>query len=129
MADYLIRGLHHIGIRTEDPDRCARFYIENLGFRLYQSYQAGPLKLVFVELGGMVLEFIGGGAKETPGTVDHIAIEVQGIDLLVDELKAKGVAFDSEKVGGMPGLFPNGSRNIFFRGPAGERVELFEHGK
>ena len=29
----------------------------------------------------------------------------------------------------MPTFFPSGSKNIFFRGPAGERVELFDHSK
>ena len=127
--DYIVRGLNHIGIMTDKPEECAQFYIDNLGFRPYYTMQLGPMKLVFVELGGMVLEFVPSGARENHGIVDHIAIEVQGIEALVAELKAKGVAFEKDEVGVMPDFFPSGSKNIFFRGPAGERVELFDLSK
>lgn len=127
--DYIVRGLNHIGIMTDDPARCAQFYIDNLGFRPYYEAALGPKAIVFVELGGMVLEFVPSEARDTDGIVDHIAIEVQGIEALVAELKAKGVVPEDVKVGGMPSFFPNGAKNIFFRGPAGERIELFDHSK
>ncbi len=127
--EYIVRGLHHIGIMTDDPKKCAQFYIDNLGFRPYYTMAMGPMTIEFVELGGMVIEFVGSGARDVHGIVDHIAIEVQNIEALVAELKAKGIAMESEKIGAMPSFFPNGSKNIFFRGPAGERIELFDHSR
>jgi hypothetical protein len=41
------------------------------------------------------------------------------------ELKAKGIVFETEEPIVIDKLF-NGARIIFFRGPSGERLELFE---
>jgi len=59
------------------------------------------------------------------GSVDHIAIEVKNLDELVSQLKAKGIEFETEKPIKLEKLF-NGAQVIFFRGPSGERLELFE---
>jgi len=123
-------GLAHIGIYTADPEKCAKFYVENLGFRRYHEKQMGPeMKICFVELGGCVIEFVGGHQDGIPdGTVDHICLNVQGIDELVADLKAKGVEFENDgNVGYLAALFPTPVKNAFFRGPAGERIELFDY--
>ncbi len=128
MSKYLFKGLAHIGVMTDNPQKCVDFYCENLGFRPYHVADMGPFQLVFVENGGMVIEFVGVGAKTETGVVDHIAIEVQGIEALAEELKAKGVNIEAP-VGSMPGLFPNGFKNVFFTGPAGEKIELVDFSK
>lgn len=127
--DYFVKGLAHIGIYTDDAKRCAEFYIENLGFRQFYEACLGDTVLSFVECGGCVLEFVQRGTVEENGKVDHIAIEVQGIEALVEKLKAKGVKFETDTINKMPGLFPDGSKCIFFKGPAGERVEIFDYTK
>jgi hypothetical protein len=38
----------------------------------------------------------------------------------------KGVTFDTKEPVLMPGLFDNGIKNVYFRGPDGERLELVE---
>ena len=129
MSDYLVKGLAHIGIMTDDAKGCAQFYIDNLDFRPFYSYQLGDLVLEFVECGGMVLEFVQAGACDHAGVVNHIAIEVQGIEKLVEELRAKGIVFETEEIAKMPSFFPDGVKNIFFTGPAGERVELFDYSR
>ena len=126
MANYLVRGLHHIGINTDDLQKSCDFYIEHLGFRMLYKKQLANCSCWFVENHGLVLEFISVGNSEPGGPVAHIAIEVLGIDALVDELKAKGVIPQETPIDTLDGFFPRGSRNIFFRGPSGEEVELFE---
>lgn len=128
MGKYFFRGLSHIGIMTDDPQRCAKFYVDNLGFRYYHESALRDLRLVFVENGGCIIEFVSRGARSTAGPVDHIALEVQGIDALVAELRAKGVEFETDNVNCME-VFPCGCKNIFFKGPAGERLELFDFTK
>ena len=64
--------------------------------------------------------------ERTPGQIDHVALEVQHIDEIVETLKAKGVTLLSDQVSDMPGLL-DGVRNIFFLGPDGERLELFDY--
>lgn len=129
MGKYFMRGLAHIGIFTDNPQKCADFYVENLGFHHYHKKE-GNMGICFVENGGCIIEFVG-AAPEHPvdGLVNHICLEVQGIEALVDELRAKGIQMETDGVGYLPDLFPNGVKNIFFRGPAGERIELFDYTK
>ena len=127
MSEYLFSGLAHVGIMTADAQKCVDFYCQNLGFRPYHTGKIGPMTLTFVENGGLVVEFIAAGEAKPGGAVDHIAIEVQGIEALAEELRAKGIQVGP--VGSAPGLFPNGFKNVFFTGPAGEKIELFEFTK
>ncbi len=128
MSEYLLKGLAHIGIYTEDSEKAAAFYVENLDFRYWWRADNGPRHIVFIEQGGLILEFIGGREDNIgSGQVDHVCLEVQGIEALVEKLKEKGVVFEKEEpVGVMPSMFPKPCKNAFFKGPAGERVELFD---
>jgi len=129
MSDnFLVKGLAHIGVYTDDCDKCVKFYTEVLNFESYYEYTTDTgTELKFVRAGNMVVEFVGVGNTPTPGTVDHIAIEVQGLDEIVKKVVATGATMCSENIGNMPGLFPTGSRMMFFIGPAGERIELYEY--
>jgi hypothetical protein len=75
----------------------------------------------------MVIEFVGVGAKTETGVVDHIAIEVQGIEALAESLRPKGSISKLCRLDA--GLFPNGFKNVFFTGPAGEKIELVDFSK
>lgn len=131
--DYIVKGLAHIGVMTEDAAGCAKFYIDNLSFRPFYEFHLGDMYLNFVECGGCVIEFIQKGTNtddvNNDGIVDHIALEIQGIEVLVEELKLKGIEFETELIEKMPDFYPVGVKNIFFKGPAGERVELFEYSR
>ena len=64
------------------------------------------------------------------GTVAHIALEVLNIENLVEALKQAGIeSIKDSNIGTVPELFPTGIKNIFFKGPSGELIELFEHTK
>lgn len=129
MNDYLVTGLAHIGIMTDDAKKCADFYISNLGFHPFYSYQKDGLCLEFVKNGGCIIEFIQGTHTPEAGTVNHVALEVQGIEALTRQLREKGIRFETDEITKMPDLFPNGVKNIFFSGPAGERIELFDYSR
>jgi catechol 2,3-dioxygenase-like lactoylglutathione lyase family enzyme len=96
MSAYLFKGLAHIGIMTDNPQKCVDFYCKNLGFRPIMWRIWDRSSLYSLKTDGMVIEFVGVGAKPENGTVDHIAIEVQGIEALVEDLKAKGVMIDGD---------------------------------
>jgi lactoylglutathione lyase len=123
-------GLAHIGVFTADMDKSVKFYVDTLGFELFYSRDLGKTLLRFVRAGSCILELIQpegyeGGRGE--GVVAHIAIEVEDIKGLVAELKTKGVKFRTEDVSVISTLFPTGSTNIFFDGPNGEALELYEY--
>ena len=134
--NHLITGLSHIGIKTMDSEKSVDFYKNILGFSHYYHYEMeSGTKLDFLRCGGCIVELIYSPAFDESvlnceGTVAHVALEVLNIDSLVASLKKAGVdTWKSDAVGEMPKLFPTGSRNIFFKGPSGELLELFEHAK
>ena len=127
MSNYLFCGCAHVGIMTGDVQKCVDFYCRNLGFRPYYAGKIGPMPLTFVENGGLVVEFIAAGDAKPGGAVDHIALEVQGIEAFAEELRAKGV--EVGPIGSSPDFFPNGFKNVFFTGPAGEKLELVEYSR
>ena len=96
MKDYLVTGLAHIGIMKKDTKKCANFYVNHLGFHHHYSYKAGELVLEFVENGGCVIEFVQSGKENNAGIVNHIALEVQGIEALVQKLRGEGIVFETE---------------------------------
>ena len=105
-----------------------KFYTEVLGFEKTGEQIFGTSHLAFLNIGTCLLELIQGARYEerTAGQVDHIAVEVKGIEALVETLKSKGVQFLSDEVSVAPGLL-DGVKNIFFVGPDGERFEFFEY--
>jgi lactoylglutathione lyase len=130
-----IKGLAHIGVHTADMEKSIQFYTEILGFELLHQKDLvnpnGTTRLGFVNVGGLVIELIQpadvSGVKERKaGIIDHIAIEVKDIDQVILKLKAKGVEFNSAEKGVNKTLF-NGISNIFFKGPNGESLELFQY--
>lgn len=128
MAEGKITGLAHIGIKVRDMAASLKFYTEVLGFEKTSEQIFGTSHLAFLNIGTCLLELIQGAQYEerTAGQVDHIAVEVKGIEALVETLKSKGVQFLSDEVSVAPGLL-DGVKNIFFVGPDGERFEFFEY--
>ena len=135
-TNYLITGLSHIGVKTNDTKKSLDFYKNILGFQHYYHYEMpNGMVLDFLRLAGCKVELIyspdmtsDNFSKE--GTVAHIALEVLNIENLVETLIESGVESIAENsIGAMPELFPTGVKNIFFKGPSGELIELFEHTK
>ena len=127
MAEYLMKGLCHIGIMTANAEESVQWYCDKLGFRPWYAGKMGPMPLTFVEGYGMVIEFVAAGRFEGMGAVDHIALEVINIEAAVEDLKAKGVQMG--RVGSAPDFFPSGMKNVFFKGPNGEKLEFVEYAK
>lgn len=131
----LMKGLAHIGVHTADMEKSIQFYTEVLGLELTHQKDLvrpnGTTRLAFVNAGSLIIELIQpadvSGVKERKaGIVDHIAIEVDDIDHVIQSLKEKGVEFNTPEKSVMKDLF-NGVSNIFFKGPNGESLELFQY--
>lgn len=124
----MLIGLHHIGVHTADIGKSIDFY-KTLGLTLDKSYSMpGGTELAFMSVGSLIIELVKPSdistvAARGAGIVDHIAIAVKGIDDVVADLKGKGIAIDPAKVSVSGAL---SAKNIFFEGPSGERIELFE---
>ena len=122
-------GLAHIGILVTDAEASKDFYLNTLRFDLKAEHTLpNGVRLVFCDAGSCQIELVcpPAGMKKPEGVVSHIAIECKNIEKWVEELRAKGVYFESEQIGVMENLL-GGAKNIFLHGPDGERIELWEY--
>lgn len=120
----LFHDLAHIGIKTIDMDRAMAFYTDILGFKLIERIKPGDVELIFLKLGKTVIELIeiDDQRKFTDGVVNHIALKVDDIFKAVTWLKENRVECLNEE----PREMGKGRYNFFFRGPSGEKIELFQ---
>ena len=123
--------LLHTMIRVNDLDESLRFYCERLGMTLLRrhDYPGGRFTLAFVGYGDeaaqSVVELTYNWDTHRYDIGDgfgHLAIGVDNIYTVCDELRAKGV-----KVVREPGPMKHGSTEIaFVDDPNGYRIELIQ---
>ncbi|RIJ89156.1 MAG: glyoxalase [Candidatus Brocadia sp.] len=124
-----IRKLEHVGVMVKDIEISIDFYQNVLGLDLLDKFLANEPSVILAFLGdrnsGQVyVELISGEEEEFPdeGKVHHIAFTVDNIEEEVTRLQALKVPFLTEKVD----ILANGTKYIFFKGPDGETLELFQ---
>jgi glyoxylase I family protein len=100
----MFKRIDHIEVLTAQPERTVAFYTGVLGFRERERMRipqtpAGPLDLVYLELGGTTLEVMcypEAGAIAPRGAEQRLgwqclALEVEDMDRALSALKAKGI--------------------------------------
>ncbi len=123
----MIKDIDHVAVVTTDVERAAKFYTEALGFRevgRLETSHSGTL--VFLGLGGTLVELFGGGKPRAAGDTGevgyrHIALLVDSVDEEYDRLRALGVEFTME-----PATVESGLRIAFFKDPDGSPIEIMQ---
>lgn len=126
---YKMEGLAHVGLFILDVERSKEFYTNVLHFEVVFEVQNTEVKVVFVKNGNLILElveFLNEKTKRTDGLVDHVAINVNNIENVVEKLRERGIVFETDKITYAHNFWNNGSKWILFRGPDGEHLELNE---
>ncbi len=123
-----IKKLEHVGIMVKNLDISQDFYQNILGLDFLDRYHANPeVELAFLgekETGQVYVELIAEKNDDFSdvGNVNQLAFTVDNIEEEVERLKSLGFPFFTEEI-----LELNGkSRYIFFKGPDGEKLELFQ---
>lgn len=109
----------HIGIKVLDMERSLSFYTTVLSAKVLKDYVYPQSRLVFLEVGGTVLELIG-KAENAPrelGPIEHIAFKVDSLEAEMARLDALGVRYTAPRQVGSAEI-------IFFDGPDNERFEF-----
>ena len=127
----MFKRIDHVEIVTDQPERTEEFYSDVLGFtvkardRVERSGLGVPIDLVYLDLGGTVVELItyDGVAVDPAPQKEHlgyrmIAIEIDDMQEAADYLKTKGV----DIVWG-PRVAPTYAR-AEIRDPNGYHIEL-----
>jgi catechol 2,3-dioxygenase-like lactoylglutathione lyase family enzyme len=117
----------HVHLRSPDPERTARFYVDVLGATDAGSAQVRGVLRRMVELGGLKI-FIEQVPATTPSPppapfmgLEHIGFDVNDLDAVAVSLARHGVSL----VAGIEQVRP-GIRVAFIEGPERVRIEMIE---
>jgi catechol 2,3-dioxygenase-like lactoylglutathione lyase family enzyme len=128
-----LNHIQHIGIPVTDIRVSEAFY-EELGFKnTMQStfvHQGGEGKVIMMQLNSMVLELYQLPApalqqvkQRGNGHIDHIAFDVDDIDVTYTQLKTAAFNVQEEAPVFLP-FWKNGCKYFNITGPDGERLEF-----
>lgn len=146
----MLKGVHHVGLSTNNIKRLTNFYCEVLGFEpmMEMDWQAGTelgtqvdriiglkntvSKVAMVSKGSLIIElFEYSVPTPKPKAPDwkvcdhgysHICLEVEDIDAEYERLRKAGMTFHLP-----PSTDPyNGMKAIYGRDPEGNVIELLE---
>lgn len=121
----MITKAEHIGIMVTDLDRSISFYQDILGLELVERRNNNGVEIAFFRVGDVEIELVAGSKaayEVTDGVVNHLAFTVTDLDAAMQTLREKEVKLDTPQ----PVPIWDGMRVAFFRGPDGEKLELFE---
>ena len=109
----------HIGIKVLDVEKSIKFYEEVLDAKIIKDYVYPNSRLVFMEIGGTIVELIAKADNEvrTPGPIEHIAFKVESLKERMEKLDALGVIYSEPRVVGSAEI-------IFIDGPNNEKFEF-----
>ena len=112
--------LNHLHLKTKDPEKTAKFYVDTLGATIVNHNPNGSYRLDLHGLSLNVSKFLDTQTREQKYGMEHIAIDTDELDALVAKLAAQGInILEQTTVSG-------GRRVCFFEGPDGVQLEFLE---
>ena len=118
----MITQLAHLCIHSNDLDATARFYFEGLGLeRGFEFIRDGELFGYYIQLGNNTFIEVFMGDPGGVGNINHLAIETDDLDAVIDRLKEHGYE-TGEKV-----LGADDSWQAWTEDPNGVRIEFHEY--
>ena len=124
VVDY-INGLQHIGLPTKVYDETLEFY-KSLGFKVAHSTTHEGNRVAFLEKDGLTMEtYDSQDAVREAGSLEHMALDVNNIDALFEEVKAAGYKLLTPQIEALD-FWDNGVKFFKIEGPNGEAVEFCE---
>jgi lactoylglutathione lyase len=112
--------LNHLHLKTQDPEKTVKFYVENLGATIVNKSPSGGYRLDLHGLSLNVSRFLENQKRKQMYGMEHIAIDTDELDALVEKLKEQGIHILEQTV------VSGGRRVCFFEGPDGVQLEFIE---
>jgi catechol 2,3-dioxygenase-like lactoylglutathione lyase family enzyme len=112
--------LNHLHIKTKDPEKTARFYIDTFGAKILSKSPRGGYRLDLLGLDLNVTDFLADQTREQKYGMEHIAIDTDELDALIKKLEDQGIRILEKTV------VSGGRRVCFFEGPDGVQLEFIE---
>ena len=142
MDNELFTGYSHIGIYVTDLKKAIQFYRDALYFDLLFELEneSDGIKVAMLQLNNCTIELLEPPADRKTlipkekiveganATINHFAILVNDIKKAIEHVESFGCEFEERGIYHVPDF---GSDKLdldvaFFRGPNGERIELFQ---
>jgi len=127
-----ISGFHHTAIRSTNFDAVQAFYTEALGLKLKITWGEAPKRGMMLDAGdGNYVEVFERteSASELETALMHFALRTDDVTAMTEKARAAGAEITMEPkeivIDSSAGPIP--VKISFFKGPAGEVVELFEN--
>ena len=128
--------LGHLTVLTKEMDKSVEFYTKLGGIKLSEDVldlgNGETEHIIHMDFGGgPTIELINPSYKSveavTTAVIEHFCFEVEDVDAVVADLRARGVnSFVDEEPHNEPLFYPNGIRVMFLNGPSGESIELLQ---
>ena len=112
--------MNHLHLKTRDPEATAKFYVDTLGATIVNKSATGTYRLDLHGLALNVSKFLDTQKREQKYGMEHIAIDTDELDSVVEKLKAQDIHILEETV------VSGGRRVCFFEGPDGVQLEFIE---
>jgi catechol 2,3-dioxygenase-like lactoylglutathione lyase family enzyme len=112
--------MNHVHLKTEDPDKTAQFYVDTLGAKIVSKNANGGYRIDLHGLSLNVSRFLDEQKREQKYGMEHIAIDTDELDNLIEKLKVQGIHILEQTV------VSGGRRVCFFEGPDGVQLEFIE---
>ncbi|MFH1604416.1 MAG: VOC family protein [Pseudomonadota bacterium] len=112
--------LNHIHLKTKDPEKTAKFYVDTLGAKIVSQSGDGGCRVDLHGLSLNVTRFLDTQKREQKYGIEHIAIDTDELDALVGKLNAQGINILEQTA------TSDGRRVCFFEGPDGVQLEFIE---
>jgi catechol 2,3-dioxygenase-like lactoylglutathione lyase family enzyme len=115
-----VNGINHVNIRTTDVAASARFYTDVLDFKFREGapIMGQQPNWLFDKSGHPIIHLrVMAAASDSTGPIDHVALNCEGLSLVLERLKQRDLKFDIASRG--PGL-----TIVFVKDPHGVMLEL-----
>ena len=112
--------MNHLHLKTRDPEKTAKFYVDTFGAKILNRNPRGGYRLDLLGLHLNVTDFLEDQTREQKYGLEHIAIDSDEYDSVVTKLKARNAKILEETV------VTGGRRACFFEGPDGVQLEFIE---
>ncbi|MGN0424178.1 MAG: VOC family protein [Acetatifactor sp.] len=117
-----IKGIQHIGIPTQKYEQTIDFY-KSLGFEVINQEEYENHRVSFLRIHNVMLEvYESDVTEEKTGSIDHIALGVDKVDRLFEEMQDHYHVLSS-RVEQLP-YWKNGIRFFKVEGPNHEVIEF-----
>lgn len=119
-------GTTHLGMPTTCYEKTVEFY-KGLGFteEFFLVCDDGG-RIIFLKLKSLMMEiYESSSSPGVAGAVDHIAIDVNDIEAVFEQIKAEGYTLLDDHICSMP-FWANGEKYFTIQGPNGEKIEFVQ---